>query len=276
MVLKKGSKGSAVTSLQQQLIDRGFLDGPADGDFGDQTRSAVRAFQASEGLNTDGLAGPDTLRALGVADAGGSEAASRDYHVTPAAALGLRPKLHAAGAALGLPSDFCAEALMSGDSGIAFGDYLRDNGTVHFSEGEVVTAHHRDKARQAGFADLTPPSHLWPWALLVLKLGDAMRNAVGVPVTLRNLYRPMSYNRLVATSGITSDHPNSAAGDFDFSAAGQRRTAEDVIRGLAAEHPELEVSMGLGQQTLHVGCLSPKGSRSWFYDGYADRRRPFP
>ena len=112
--------------------------------------------------------------------------------------------------------------------------------------------------------------------MLVLTLGDRMRDAVAAPVTLRNLYRPMRYNRLVAKSGIRSDHPNGAAGDFDFSSGAQRQTAEDAMRQVAADHPELEISLGLGARTLHVGCLSPEGSRSWFYDGYSGPRRPFP
>jgi cell wall-associated NlpC family hydrolase len=51
----------------------------ADGVFGGQTRRAVRAFQASHGLEVDGVVGPATLGALGlsgvVAPAGGGVAA---------------------------------------------------------------------------------------------------------------------------------------------------------------------------------------------------------
>ncbi len=43
--LQKGSKGDEVAQVQRQLIDLGFLDGEADGIFGSQTASAVKAFQ---------------------------------------------------------------------------------------------------------------------------------------------------------------------------------------------------------------------------------------
>lgn len=276
MALRRGSRGPQVTTLQQQLIERGHLDGPADGDFGPKTEAAVRAFQRSAGLDDDGVAGPQTMGALGGSGSGGSERGAGENHVSEQMALDRRPDLRAAGQALGLDVAFCDDALMNGQRQMSFADYLGEHDIRYFSHREVVTPNHPDRARQAGYDDLTPPRHLWPWAVLVLTLGDALREAVGSPVTLRNLYRPMSYNRLVASSGIRSDHPNGAGGDYDFGSVAERRTAEAEIRRIAAEHAELQVSLGLGARTLHVGCLSPQGSRSWYYDSYSDRRVPFP
>lgn len=99
-----------------------------------------------------------------------------------------------------------------------------------------------------------------------------MREEVGRSIRLRNLYRPMSYNQLVATSGLDSDHPNACGGDFDFKNINDRRTAENFIRQLAADIPSLEISLGMGGTSLHVGIMSPKGSPSWFYKSYADKR----
>jgi peptidoglycan hydrolase-like protein with peptidoglycan-binding domain len=62
-VLKVGSRGPAVSALQEEL---GI---PSDGIFGKQTKRAVKRFQRSEGLEVDGIAGPATLSALGLADA---------------------------------------------------------------------------------------------------------------------------------------------------------------------------------------------------------------
>lgn len=63
-VLKRGAKGSAVKSMQQDLIKLGYANylNPygADGSFGAATESAVRAFQKDNGLAVDGSVGPAT------------------------------------------------------------------------------------------------------------------------------------------------------------------------------------------------------------------------
>lgn len=61
-VLRKGSVGYWVTEAQLRLIAHGFplpLYG-ADGNFGEETQAAVKAFQAAQGLTVDGVIGPDT------------------------------------------------------------------------------------------------------------------------------------------------------------------------------------------------------------------------
>ena len=50
--------------LQQLLAQRGFYKGAPDGQFGGQTREALRAFQVSAGLPADGFATSDVLERL--------------------------------------------------------------------------------------------------------------------------------------------------------------------------------------------------------------------
>lgn len=57
--------GADVSVLQGALNVLGFAAGTLDGIFGAFTESAVREFQANSGLPTDGIVGPDTVRALG-------------------------------------------------------------------------------------------------------------------------------------------------------------------------------------------------------------------
>ncbi|MBR6668314.1 MAG: peptidoglycan-binding protein [Clostridia bacterium] len=61
---KKGDSGPEIKRMQQRLKDLGYLKGSADGDFGDATEAAVRAFQANNGLTVDGKAGSATLNKL--------------------------------------------------------------------------------------------------------------------------------------------------------------------------------------------------------------------
>lgn len=53
--LQKGSKGVDVVELQKRLIEFGYLDGEADGDFGKKTKAAVEAFQGENGLEITGI-----------------------------------------------------------------------------------------------------------------------------------------------------------------------------------------------------------------------------
>ena len=175
---------------------------------------------------------------------------------------------------LGLDASFVETDFFQPGGRSEFTRYLSEFGIDFFSVDEVVKPHRPEKARQAGFTELLPPLHLWPWALLVLAVGDAMRREVEQPIRLRNVYRPMSYNKLVAKSGLRSDHPNACSGDFDFRTQSARRSAEHLLRQFHQDKPELEMSLGMGAKTLHVGIMSPKGSRHWFYDSYKDRREP--
>lgn len=68
-VLRSGSKGAAVATLQRELKTRypayaGRLK--ADGDFGPKTEAAVKEFQRRSGLVADGIVGPKTRAALGL------------------------------------------------------------------------------------------------------------------------------------------------------------------------------------------------------------------
>lgn len=61
---KKSDRGDSVLFYQCLLKSRGYYDGVIDGDFGNQTRNAVKAFQIAYGLKADGEIGKDTGKAL--------------------------------------------------------------------------------------------------------------------------------------------------------------------------------------------------------------------
>ena len=63
---KYGSRGSEVTQIQTKLKRWGYYKGNIDGIYGTQTLEAVKYFQRKNGLTVDGIAGPATLRAMGI------------------------------------------------------------------------------------------------------------------------------------------------------------------------------------------------------------------
>ena len=66
-VLKKGSKGPAVVTLQE------FLKLTADGVFGPKTESAVKSYQKKNGLVPDGVVGPKTWAHMGILNTDNAE-----------------------------------------------------------------------------------------------------------------------------------------------------------------------------------------------------------
>ncbi|MCI8383346.1 MAG: spore cortex-lytic enzyme [Clostridia bacterium] len=63
---KYGSRGSEVTTIQTKLKRWGYYKGNVDGIYGTQTLNAVKYFQRKNGLTVDGIAGPATLKAMGI------------------------------------------------------------------------------------------------------------------------------------------------------------------------------------------------------------------
>ena len=54
VVAKRGDKNETVVHIQEMLIQLGYLNGGADGDFGKKTESAVCSFQSANGLEESG------------------------------------------------------------------------------------------------------------------------------------------------------------------------------------------------------------------------------
>lgn len=65
-VLKIGSSGTQVRTLQTKLNNWGYDAGTVDGIFGSKTQAAVKRFQQKNGLVVDGIVGSRTAAALGM------------------------------------------------------------------------------------------------------------------------------------------------------------------------------------------------------------------
>lgn len=73
---KYGSRGSEVTQIQTKLKRWGYYKGNVDGIYGSQTVEAVKYFQRKNGLAVDGIAGKNTLAAMGIFNSSGSSSSS--------------------------------------------------------------------------------------------------------------------------------------------------------------------------------------------------------
>jgi|GEM_PF-5603332 len=63
-LLRRGSRGQAVVTLQRNLKNRGIYNGPITGYYGNLTQTAVIKFQRTQRITVDGITGPQTWKFL--------------------------------------------------------------------------------------------------------------------------------------------------------------------------------------------------------------------
>lgn len=73
---KMGSRGEEVVKIQRKLKEYDVYSGEIDGIYGTGTEKGVRAVQRYNGLTVDGIAGPQTLRVMGISSGSTSSSSS--------------------------------------------------------------------------------------------------------------------------------------------------------------------------------------------------------
>lgn len=165
-----------------------------------------------------------------------------------------------------------------------FQDYLDAVGVTYFAAWEYVVPNNPSVATSCGYTILLPERGWWPRAAALGLLADRLRALVNEPVTLRNWWRPPCYNEGVG-GAPGGDHPDADALDLDFRSATSRAAAqrylcdtywnqdivppEDIAPG-SGLNPRLNLSVGLGGVTIHLGLLSSNGRRFWKYASYSN------
>ncbi len=81
-VIKQGSTGATVRTIQTKLKNWGYYTGSVDGIFGSRTKSAVQYFQRRNGLTADGIVGSATAKALGITLSGSSSGQTSSGNIT--------------------------------------------------------------------------------------------------------------------------------------------------------------------------------------------------
>ena len=90
---KYGSRGEEVRTIQTKLKRWGYYKGNVDGIYGSQTLSAVKWFQRKNGLKEDGIAGKNTLEAMGIYNSSGDSSSSNSSSSTNSSDLNLLSRL---------------------------------------------------------------------------------------------------------------------------------------------------------------------------------------
>lgn len=160
--------------------------------------------------------------------------------------------------------------------------YLDAVGVQHVTAPDLVEPHNVEAAQMCGFDLLLPPQDQWEKAAALALFTDVLTELVGEPIFLRNWWRPPCYNDAVG-GAAGGDHPDADAIDLDFSSNTTRAIAqgflcdeywnmdlvppEQIAPGSDLD-PRLNLSVGLGGVTIHLGVLSAGGRRFWYYDSY--------
>ena len=84
-----GSSGNEVRQIQTKLKRWGYYNGNIDGIYGSKTVAAVKWFQSKNGLKADGIAGPATLKALGITSSGSNSRDGKQQRLKFAGAFNL-------------------------------------------------------------------------------------------------------------------------------------------------------------------------------------------
>ncbi|MEG4391904.1 peptidoglycan-binding protein [Microcoleus sp. BROC3] len=85
--ISAGADGPEVAAIQQRLQVHSFKVGTIDGTYGSRTTSAVRAFQQSKGLKSDGIVDKETWTALAADPASASETVQSNAPIVSNAAV---------------------------------------------------------------------------------------------------------------------------------------------------------------------------------------------
>lgn len=164
-----------------------------------------------------------------------------------------------------------------------FALYLDAVGVQHVTAADLAEPYNEAAATMCGFDFLLPEPDEWEKAAALALFTDVLTELVGEPIFLRNWWRPPCYNDAVG-GAADGDHPDGDAVDLDFSSPEVRGiaqgflcetywnadivTPEQILPGSDLD-PRLNMSIGLGGVTIHLGVLSGGGRRFWFYDSYS-------
>lgn len=148
-----------------------------------------------------------------------------------------------------------------------FKQYIKAIGAERVTAEELLKPHNRSVADDLGYQWLLPKREMWKHLVPLIDMFELVRDAVDAPIYVRNWWRPGDYNAQVG-GAAGSDHITAHAFDCDFQTSDHRRIAEKILEDLQDDRRDLQISLGLGDKTIHIGAMSPRGRRTWKYSSY--------
>jgi len=189
--------------------------------------------------------------------------------ISSPAALRLSSEADSFTRAIGLFGGIAVEPARFPNTVQGFADYLQATGVRGVSAAELTRPHHPEVAARLGFQSFLPPQQWWSRGAALALMTERLNAVTGDRVIIRNWWRPAAYNADPTVGGAKNgDHPTANAVDLDYASPASRAKAERFLRSIEAKDPWLNLSLGLGAQTTHVGIGSPKGHREWHYAGW--------
>lgn len=146
-------------------------------------------------------------------------------------------------------------------------EYLKASGVKSFSGQAIATPFVPEAAKTCGLRNLVPAKCRWLGGVALLKIADLLHTKVPGKIRIRNWWRPTCYNRLV-DGADGSDHVQGRAIDIDFETPELRGKAQKYMCETYWQDRSVNLQIGLGGVTLHVGFDSPKGRRFWYYPSF--------
>ena len=138
---------------------------------------------------------------------------------------------------------------------------------------DLTRPNHPEVAARLGFQWFLPSRAWWPKGAALALVVQNIEARAQAAVRVRNWWRPVAYNADPLVGGARNgDHPAADAVDLDYPSAASRMRAELYLRSLARLNPWMQLSLGLGELTTHVGIGSPRGHREWHYAGWRPAR----
>jgi hypothetical protein len=114
--------------------------------------------------------------------------------------------------------------------------------------------------RQASL--LVPPVEWQPRQLVLCLVLDWLRSGLSQPIRLKHAWRPSRYNAAVK-GAKASDHLTAHAVDAVFADQRAMLRALELAAWLYRQRFELQLAIGVGAQTLHIGAM--RAHRAWHY-----------